>query len=460
MKGKLTWFIKLTFTLILFLLIFTEIGEQYIPVRLEDLAPENTGLLLSGGKSMFGLRGSDPHPIPVSEACGLKGGAVKIRTPEGKLARLDTDLHCHPVPGAAATAGAGFQSVFVKTDEGYEAVLLSAVRGRQIYLKTRGWWRVAPITPRDLWAEIKGVDLGQFWFWLGFATVMKTAGVLASLARWMVLLVGQGLRLPFRYLAGTFFIGRFFGMFLPGTLGLDGYRLYDSIRQTRRPIECTAVIAVEKLIGFIALFGWLFITLPMGITVIRSKGLELHWTVLAVILVVFAAFIAFVLLLLFSPSLARTLFRVLPIPFKRRFHDRFDEVLQATTAYSDKRLLLIKAILLGFGVHLGTILMYVGTARAIATEGVTLKDIFFAAPLMITGTVFGPSIGGEGIRELVFTYLLGNLGTAAKAFLLAHLGFWIGEFLLSLPGAVAYALRPAGYKAKLTAEDLEKVKSA
>jgi len=265
MKRFLGRSIKLVFTLLLFILIFTELGERYLPVPRSALTKDNTTLFLSGGKTLFGLRGSEPQPIALGEACGFKGGKISMRDETGKIRRVDIDVLCHEVtseqpttpPGDATRAAVNALElrVFEVQDEGYNEISLSAATAEQVYIKTRGWWRVAPIKPKDLWYELKDLDMGVFWFWMAFAGIMKFIGVFASMWRWAILLRGQSLILPFRYLLGTFFTARFFGMFLPGTLGLDGYRLYDSIRQTRRPIECTAVIAVEKLIGFVALFG-------------------------------------------------------------------------------------------------------------------------------------------------------------------------------------------------------------
>ncbi|MBN2053940.1 flippase-like domain-containing protein [bacterium] len=448
MKNKLKWIIKLLITLGLFTLIFTELGERYVPM---DRSVLNNGdaMFFKRGKRFLGaLRGQpEAFPATVEDLCSLDNRhayLVKDPAKDGGFLAVDRDVHC--VEG-------GLTRVFVKRGDTFMEVELADTADQVVYLKSKGWWRVAPITPKDLWNEIRNLDMSVFWFWILFATVMKTGGIFASLGRWTVLLRGQKIRLPFRYLAGTFFVGRFFGMFLPSTLGLDGYRLYDSIRQTRRPVECTAVIAVEKLIGFIALFGLVFVTLPLGTRILDIQKPVLLYGILAFL----AIFITFVLLLLFWPRLATTIFDLAPFPMKKRFQGKIDEVVKATTAYSDKKLLLLQAILLGFLVHIGTILMYFGTMRSIIATNVDIYDIFFASPLMITGTVFGPTIGGEGIRELVFTLLLGPQTGAAKAFMLGHLGFWIGEFLLSMPGALVYILRPANYR-PLKREDLEAVR--
>jgi hypothetical protein len=77
---------------------------------------------------------------------------------------------------------------------------------------------------------------------------------------------------------------------------------------------------------------------------------------------------------------------------------------------------------------------------------VILADILFAGPLMIVATVGLPSIAGEGVRELTLIGLLARVGVPeASAFLLGHLGFWVG-ITLSLIGGVIYLVRPASYR--------------
>ena len=41
--------------------------------------------------------------------------------------------------------------------------------------------------------------------------------------------------MTFGFLSSTYFIGRYFGIVTPSTMGLDGWRLYETIRLTRTP---------------------------------------------------------------------------------------------------------------------------------------------------------------------------------------------------------------------------------
>ncbi len=306
-----------------------------------------------------------------------------------------------------------------------------------------------PVTLEGLWNEIKGIDTGLFFKWILVAMGIKAMGMLSSMLRWDLLLKGQAIKLPFKHLMGTFLVGRFFGMFLPSTIGLDGYRLYDVAKHTGKVVESTTVILIEKLIGVIALTFLVFITLPLGLRFLPIKPL-----ILAAVLVVLAAFIAAAFIMLFNPKIIQIALAIMPIPGRSKIQGKIDKIAQAVTVYSGQKALLAKALVLGFFVHLFTALMYFGTAMAINTKGIDILDILFTSPLMIYGTVIGPSIGGEGIREIIFALILGAKAGSTKAVLFAHLGFWVGE-VLSLAGGIIYIVRPAEYRPK--SEEIQEV---
>ena len=307
------------------------------------------------------------------------------------------------------------------------------------------------VTPMKMWEELRGAHWSTLVPWLLFALVVKLAGMLAGVLRWRLLLKGQGLTIPFSYLVQSWFVGRAIGIFLPGTIGLDGYRLYDSSLYTGEPVKCATVVAVEKLIGFVALTFLLFLTFPLGF-----RLLNINIVIFSGIVFVLAGFVAVAFLLLLNPRVIQILVAVIPTPAK--VAAILNKLGLAATAYSGNRTLLLKATFLGLLVHLGTCFMYFGTMMAIRAENTSLWDILFASPVMIYGTVLGPSIGGEGIREIVFVTLLSGTAGAAAAALFSHLGWWVGEFVPFVIGTVVYILRSRKPKDEM-AQELARMRS-
>jgi arylsulfatase A-like enzyme/uncharacterized membrane protein YbhN (UPF0104 family) len=291
---------------------------------------------------------------------------------------------------------------------------------------------------------IRNVETHHLAFWLAFALLVKLAGMLCGVLRWRLLLKGQGLSIPFWYMVQSWFVGRTIGIFLPGTIGLDGYRLYDSARYTGDAVKSTAVIAVEKLIGIVAMTLLVFLTFPLGL-----ERLPFKIPMLVVCMTVFGTFVVVSFLLLLNPRVIQVVVAAVPTP--KIVRDKFDKLGAAATAYSGNRKMLLLAVLLGVLVHVGTCFMYFGTMSAIRAENVTIFDIFFASPLMIWGTVLGPTVGGEGIREIVFVWCLAAKTGTAKAILIGHLGWWVGEVVPFLIGLPIYLLRRRPAKEEMQA---------
>jgi arylsulfatase A-like enzyme/uncharacterized membrane protein YbhN (UPF0104 family) len=285
------------------------------------------------------------------------------------------------------------------------------------------------ITLQGLLDDLKSIEFGNAALWFGFAVAVKLGGILAGVIRWRILLRAQGVHIPFWYLTKCWFWGRAIGLFLPGTLGLDGYRLVESARHTGEPIKCATVIAVEKLTGIIALFSLVFLTLPLGL-----RLFDINLVLLGIVLLVLAGFIGASLLLLLQPRVIQIFIASLPVP--GFIHEKINKLGVAATAYSAHRGALFKALFFGLCVHLGICLMYFGTASAIRAENTGILEILFASPLLIVGSVFAPTVSGVGVREVVMTTLLGGVAGGSQALLFGHLGLWFGEvvpFVLSIP---------------------------
>ena len=114
------------------------------------------------------------------------------------------------------------------------------------------------------------VPLSTFLLFAGIAMAVKFVGVLSSAFAWHLLLVGQGIRFPFwQKIVTSFLIGRFIGTFLPSTIGLDGYTLYEAGKYSDKWPRAITAKGLEKFIGVTGLFLGMVVTLPFGYSVIE-----------------------------------------------------------------------------------------------------------------------------------------------------------------------------------------------
>ena len=272
-------------------------------------------------------------------------------------------------------------------------------------------------------------------FWILMAFVVKGTGMWCTVWRWKVLLQGQGFKIPLRHLIESFLIGRFIGSFAPGTSGLDGYRAYDISRYTGKIARSLAVIFVEKLIGFFVLGSLLLIAIPLGSALFAEK--QVNSSSLVMMGLVFVGMMTASMLVLFNPGLIRWVAGKF-IPTSSPIKKKVDKAVRAVAAYEKRKIYLLKALVIGFGVHVCTIGMYFCTSRAIL-QVVPSADLFVTGALMIGATVIPLSIAGIGMREGVFVFFLGPV-----AAVYAFGGYLVGE-LISLLGGPVWLLRKSDY---------------
>lgn len=284
-------------------------------------------------------------------------------------------------------------------------------------------------------AQLNGRTLVLF---LALAAGIKALGILCSMVRWHLLLIGQGIRFNFGHVAGAFLIGRFLGTFLPSTIGLDSYKLYDAAQHSGRVAAPAAATGVEKLLGLSGIFVAFLCLAPFGYTVLPEAQRGLLWLVVPVAV----AFVAGVFVLLSRPALCDWLSAARPVA-KR---PKLKAVVSAAAAYRGASRILALAFALSFGVHFFTAVMYYFTAQAVGAAHAGFAEVAFASSIQIFATVMSPfTIAGEGVRELMQALLLAKRIGLTESVLSAALGFWAAE-ALTLLGGIFWWLRRSGYR--------------
>ncbi len=306
-----------------------------------------------------------------------------------------------------------------------------------------------------LWTYLREVEPVGFFAWGAAAMAIKFVGVLGSAFAWWVLLRGQGIAFPFWQTTVTsFLIGRFIGTFLPSTLGLDGYTLYEAVRYSGAAPRAITAKVLEKFIGVTGLFLGMVLTLPFGyqviVDVMEKAGRPEAAPLLAAAIAVVAGGIAAVVViglvwpwfLVRAMALVDRAVRALPLgerigaPVVRQVEGFTD----AVGAYQGKVGVLLLALLGKFVTHFTTAVVYFFTALAIGVVGARFWPIVFGSTIQILATLLSPTIAGEGAREAFQALLLSKqLNGVAPAVLSGALGFiaaeaatlWGGLFLFT-----------------------------
>ncbi|MGF1467693.1 MAG: sulfatase-like hydrolase/transferase [Sandaracinaceae bacterium] len=284
------------------------------------------------------------------------------------------------------------------------------------------------------------------WGWIGMAILMQLLAIACAVGRWRLLLGGQGIRAGLGFLFPSFLIGRFWGALTPGGLGLDGWRLYDVGSKTGKWARATAVTAVEKVLGQIAMFLVVMGASVWGVAFLGTSGILL-------VNAVFVVVVSLGILFLSRPELFLWAFRLAP----RQLRPRLQALIDAVGAYRGRAPLLIQGALLGVGVHSFNNLIYVCAAQAIGVE-LSPGLVFFASSLQIMATLVPGSINGIGLREVTAVALYAQVGLSeAQAVLIPVVGFALAEMVVSAFGVVPLLARRYGYRpTSLVVEDADR----
>ncbi|MBI5490828.1 MAG: flippase-like domain-containing protein [Deltaproteobacteria bacterium] len=296
------------------------------------------------------------------------------------------------------------------------------------------------------WDQLKdrlaAIDPG----WTTLAVLAQLAAMACTLGRWKLLLDGQQMVVPWKHLLGAFMIGRFIGTFTPSTIGLDGYRMYDIAKHSGKVAPAVSVILVEKVIGFFVLSVLVLATLPWGFDILPTSTLS-------AVAVLYLIPVTLSLVLLVKPSLIQRLLGVFFRP-GTKLGKKVETAAAAVTTYEAQRGKLLRAVALGFPVHIFSIFIFIFTGYAIGAP-VSVTEMLFVGPLVITATVLPISLSGLGVREAAFIYLLTKAGvTTTEAALLSFLGYVIGR-AISMAGGVVWLARRIGYKVEITGKAME-----
>lgn len=288
---------------------------------------------------------------------------------------------------------------------------------------------------------IELVDGQTFLLFAVLAMVIKFIGVLSSAFAWHLLLVGQGIRFAYwQSIVTAFLIGRFIGTFLPSTVGLDGYTLYEAGKYSNQWTRVITAKGLEKFIGITGLFLGITLTLPFGYSVLQDVAQKDGAAMTLALLIggICGGVSLVVVLGLVKPGLLVWIIKTFGGFLPNKVKGKVEEFTNAVGAYQGKTKLLMLTLLSKFITHFTTAVVYYFTALAIGVTTAAFWPIVFGSNIQILGTLFSPTIAGEGAREALQALLLKKqLGGVAQAVLSGALGFiaaeaatmWGGAFL-------------------------------
>ena len=285
----------------------------------------------------------------------------------------------------------------------------------------------------DLTALLQRVRSGDLLL-LAAAVGLYLAMLGVATWRWRLLLRAQGFEAPLRPLSASYLVASFFNNFLPSNIGGDVIRVRDSSRLTGSVTTSLAIVAIDRILGFGALYALAALAYTVGDDLVRELAGS------RAVLLLLGLFFAALAYVFFRPGVARSLMGLSGLSKIGWVHQQFASVQAAVHVYRTR----VRDVWVAF---FGSVVLqalavayYYAVAHALRIA-LPLDACFLMVPLCTLVQAVPVSFNGWGIRESLFIVYFGQVGLSrdsALAFSLVGAGLIV---LLSLSGAFVWMAR-------------------
>ena len=284
------------------------------------------------------------------------------------------------------------------------------------------------------------IDVEQFLRTLASADFSYIAAALViylltqvmSAVRWTVLTRPLGIRTPFKDIIAYYFIGMFFNLFAPGTVGGDVSRVYYLAKDQERDrktslsltaVQATASVVMDRVIGMVALI-WVG---AAGLLLFPEYGIPPAIRYLTLLLAA-----GFLIAGLLMPLLRRLLpGDGYPLVVKLRL---------ILTSYRQGWRVILQAITLSLIVHLIQAWLHVIMGLALHVS-VPLSFCLIVYPLVGIFAALPISLNGLGLREGGYIFLLALIGIDSEKGIAFGLLLFLIVALDSLIGGILFLVK-------------------
>jgi uncharacterized protein (TIRG00374 family) len=257
--------------------------------------------------------------------------------------------------------------------------------------------------------------------------LLSLVGVVLSAWKWQILLLGHGIRFPLSALTRWYFVAAFFNAFLPTNIGGDGYRLLKTYRNPKGKARALGAILLERISGILTLgfMGYL-----AAVIVWFKSGNPLAGSLAAIGTIGGVAGLVTLIAIWRIGSLG-PLSRIRVV---KTVVDKMAEVIADWRGQAGRisAVMVLSAVfhLLRIG-FIWLLIVALGTALDPAELTVGLFAVEVAAMLPI-------SLGGLGVMEGSFVYVMSGFGLDHEAGLAGMLMLRVLTLLIGLIGALLY----------------------
>ena len=253
--------------------------------------------------------------------------------------------------------------------------------------------------------------------------------------RWRLIAKLHGANRPISYYFFSVMVANFFNNFLPSIIGGDIVRVYDTWRAGANKSGATATVVVDRTIGLMAL------AIIAAVAASASTKYEFITPDIRIATTLAALCMVAVVAILFYPPawwiklVQKASERRLAIITK--FATLYAE---SVSEFKDASHTLTLALILSFCLQLNGIFIYYLVAMSVGID-LPFSVFLLIIPLAVVVMMIPISINGIGLREGIFTVLLGAYGVSVSSALVFSWTYYALMLCHGLVGGFVYFIR-------------------
>ncbi len=280
------------------------------------------------------------------------------------------------------------------------------------------------------WPAVKDVFARLDSSWLAVHLLVLLFERLVFAYKWQILLVVKQLAVPFRALLSITLIGKFWGLFLPSSIGVDIVRGYYLFRKTDDAAVAVSSVLIDKVMSLWAL-------LLMGLFGLMFHGAGIRGADLSAYLGGTLLATAAVVYVLQHEGIAGWWAKVLPRWFGARLAGALLKIYRSFLDYKQHLATLGYSFVLSIVFQLVRVAAVYAMAVALQIE-IPPVYYFIMIPVSMLVIMLPISIGGLGLREGIFVALFAVAGMSTTDAFALGLALSMTDLLISLLGGGAY----------------------
>jgi len=284
----------------------------------------------------------------------------------------------------------------------------------------------------DLAKSWQAASAANFKLLLIAAAIFISANFLNAY-RWQLLSNAVGFDTPYLKLVQYCFIGLFFNLFLPSTVGGDASRCYYLAKGTHKYRTAFYSVFADRTMGIAVLFLFASFGLLLG-----PGGAQMPWSLKVP---VFAGTIFIYCVLPLAPYIARTILGEDNWITRQLHHPALQ------TYQRDKKLIFV-SLALSVLLQVIVVVCHIIIGIALGLNKVPMWYYFVFYPSVAVLGFITPSFNGIGVREWAYTYFLSLVGVD-RSLGLTYAIIWLSLITLSsLVGGLVYMAGHFHFSAK------------